>query len=105
MHSNAYKQRLLCNTEPSVMLKFIIRYKNVCARWAVILKLIYGDGASAEYEITNISFGLGDGCLFFMAATRRLEQQGETSRLREAVRKLSGLCLVGSWRTATNSTD
>lgn len=60
----------------------------MCAAcWAIILSLIYMDAVSAEYEITDISFGLGDGCLLFMAVTCRLKQQGETSRLQEAARK------------------
>lgn len=39
-----------------------------------------------------------------MAVTRGPKQRGE-ARLHGAVRRLSGLCLVGSWQTATNLTD
>ncbi len=64
----------------------------------------YRDAAATEHEITNISFRLGDGCLLFKAVTRGPKRRGE-ARLHGAVRRLSGLCLTASWKTATNLTD
>ena len=40
----------------------------------------------------------------FAVVTCRLKQRGGAS-LSGAVRRVSGLCLVGSWQAATNLTD
>lgn len=83
---------------------FLLGIRKLCLGWVVRLHLVYRDAAATEHEITHISFGLGDGCLLFMAVTCRLKQRGE-ARLHGAARRLSGLCLAGSWQAATDLTD
>lgn len=88
------------------MLKFTISYQTAVCR--------LGSEASSHIKrcsrqpqnvkLPTFSFRLGNGCLLFMAVRDRLKQQRE-ARLHRAVRRLSGLCLVGSWQTSTNMTD
>ena len=94
-----HTEGLLWNRGAFYVLKFTLRYKKQL--WGTTS---YGDAAATEHEITDISLGRGDGCLLFMEVTRRLKRRGE-ARLHGAVRRLSGLCLVGSWQTATKLTD
>ena len=98
-------QKGLCITDGSFICQdLLLGIRKLYAGLAVRLHIVYRDAAATKHEITYISFGLGDGCLLFMALTWRPKQQGE-ARLHEAVRRLSSLCLVGSWQTATNLTD
>lgn len=97
-----HTEGLLYNRGVFYMLKFTI--KKLCAVCALWDTTPYGDAAATEREITNISLGRSDGCLLFMEVTRRLKRRRE-ARLHGAVRRLAGLCLVGSWQTATKLTD